>query len=63
MESTCAQGIRVSDRRHSRYIGLARTHVRQIIIAVARNLLRTLAWLHEVPRAPTRVSRFAALAP
>ena len=29
---------------------------------VALNLLRTLAWLHDVPRAPTRISRFAALA-
>ncbi len=62
VESTFAQGIRVSDLRHSRYIGLARTHLQQIIIAVALNLLRTLAWLHEVPRAPTRVSAFAALA-
>jgi transposase len=60
---TLAQGIRVSDLRHTRSLGLARTHVQQIIIAVARKLLRTLAWLHEVPRAPTRVSRFAALAP
>ncbi len=63
VEGTLAQGIRVSDLRHSRYLGLARTHLQQIIIAVALNLLRILAWLHEVPRAPTRVSRFAALAP
>jgi len=62
IEGTLAQGIRVSDLRHSRYRGLARTHLQQIIIAVARNLLRTLAWRHDVPRAPTRVSRFAALA-
>ena len=63
VEGTLAQGIRVSDLRHSRYLGLARTHLQQIIIAVALNLLHTLAWLHEVPRAPTRVSRFSALAP
>jgi len=63
IEGTLAQGLRVSDLRHSRYLGLARTHLQQIISAVALNLLRTLAWLHEVPRAPTRVSRFAALAP
>ncbi len=61
IEGTFAQGLRVSDLRHSRYIGLARTQLQQIIIAVALNLLRTLAWLHDVPRAPTRVSRFAAL--
>ena len=63
IESTLAQGLRVSDLRHSRYIGLARTHLQQIIVAVALNLLRTLAWLRDAPRAPTRVSHFAALAP
>ncbi|HSH77328.1 MAG TPA: IS1182 family transposase [Herpetosiphonaceae bacterium] len=62
VEGTLAQGVRVGDLRHSRYIGLARTHLQQIITAVALNILHTLAWLHEVPRAPTRVSRFAALA-
>jgi transposase len=60
--STFAQGIRVSDLRHRRSLGLARTHPQQISIAVALNLLRTLAWRHEVPRAPTRVAAFAALA-
>ncbi len=63
VEGPFAQGIRVSDLRHSRYSGLARTQLQQLIIAVALNLLRALAWRHEVPRAPTRVSRFAALAP
>jgi transposase len=57
-----AQGIRVSDLRHSRHLGLARTHLPRIIIAVAPNLLRARAWLHDEPRAPTRMSRFAALA-
>ncbi|MDP9375913.1 MAG: recombinase family protein [Chloroflexota bacterium] len=63
IEGTLAQGIRVGDLRHSRYIGLARTHLQQIIIAVALNIIHTLAWLRDVPLAPTRVSRVAALAP
>jgi hypothetical protein len=41
---------------------LARTHLQQLIIAVALNVIRTLAWLSEVPRGPTRVSRWVALA-
>jgi transposase len=61
VESPLGQGIRVGDLRHSRYRGLARTHLHQIIIAVALNLIRAIAWLSEIPRAPTRVSRFAAV--
>ena len=63
MESTLGQAVRGGDLRHSRSIGLARAHVQPIIIAVAINVVRVIAWLSEVPRAPTRVSRFAALAP
>ena len=61
VESTLGQAIRVGDLRHSRYIGLARTHLQQIIIAVALNIIRIIAWLSEIPRAPTRVSPFAAV--
>jgi transposase len=61
-ESTLSQAIRVGDLRHTRYLGLARTHLQQLIIAVALNVIRTLAWLNEVPRGPTRVSRWVALA-
>ena len=62
VESTIGQAVRVCDLRHSRYLGLARTHLQQIIAAVAINLVRVIAWLSDVPRAPTRVSRFTALA-
>jgi transposase len=61
-ESTLSQAIRVGDLRHTRYLGLARTHLQQLIIATAVNVIRTLAWLNEVPRGPTRVSRWVALA-
>ncbi len=61
-ESTLSQAIRVGDLRHTRYLGLARTHLQQLLIATAVNVIRTLAWLNEVPRGPTRVSRWVALA-
>jgi transposase len=61
-ERTLSQVIRVSDLRHPRYLGLARTHLQQLIIPVALNVIRTLAWLNEVSRARTRVSRWVSLA-
>jgi transposase len=61
VEGTFTQAIRRADLRHTRYIGLAKTHLQNVIIAVALNLLRVLAWLGEVPRATTRTSPFARL--
>lgn len=63
IEGTISQGVRVSDLRRSRYIGLAKTRLMQFLVAAALNLLRVAAWLAEVPRAHTRCSAFAALAP
>ena len=37
--------------------------LQHIATAAAINLNRLVAWLEEVPRAMTRTSRFAALAP
>ena len=61
VEGTFTQAIRRADLRHTRYIGLAKTHLQNVIIAVGLNLLRILAWLGEVPRAATRTSPFARL--
>ena len=61
VEGSFTQANRRSDLRHARYIGLAKTHVQNVITAVAINLLRVLAWLAEVPRATTRTSPFARL--
>lgn len=61
VEGTFNQGNRRSDLRHARYIGLAKTHLQQVLTAVALNLLRILDWLAEVPRATTRTSAFARL--
>ena len=61
MEGTLSQGVRRSEMRRSRYIGLARTHLQHLLTAAALNLMRAVAWLTEAPRAKTRPSRFAAL--
>jgi transposase len=63
IEGTLSQAIRVGDLRRSRYIGLAKTSLHHLMTATALNLLRVGAWLAEVPRASTRRSPFAALAP
>jgi len=62
IEGTLSQGVRAFGLRHRRYRGLAKTHLQTIAIAAAINLERLVNWLHEVPRAKTRVTRFAALA-
>ena len=49
--------------RRTRYRGLAKTHLQHVATAAAINVDRIVAWLDERPRATTRTSRFAALAP
>jgi transposase len=61
VEGTFTQGTRRSDRRHARYLGLAKTQLQQVLTAVALNLFRVLDWLAEVPRAKTRTAAFARL--
>jgi transposase len=61
IEGTLSQGVRAVGLRRSRYIGQAKTHLQHILIAVAINILRVVAWVQEVPRATTRVSPFARL--
>lgn len=63
VEGTISQGVRRRSLRCARYIGLAKTHLQQLLMATAVNLLRVGAWLLEIPRAQTRRSPFAALAP
>ena len=62
IESTLSQGVRAFGLRRARYRGLAKTHLQTVITAVALNLDRLAAWLDGRPLAPTRKSRFAALA-
>jgi transposase len=63
IEGTISQGVRGCGLRHARYRGLAKTHLQHLATATALNLQRLVDWLNEVPRAPTRRSHFAALAP
>jgi transposase len=62
VEGTLSQGVRRCDLRRARYIGLAKTRLQHIVMAVALNIVRVVAWLREQPRACTRTSRFARLA-
>ena len=62
IEGTLSQGVRAFGLRRSRYIGLANTGLQQVCIAAAMNVARVVNWLDGVPRANTRVTRFAALA-
>jgi transposase len=63
VEGTLSQGVRAFGLRQTRYWGLAKTHVQHVAIAAAINIDRIVAWLDERPRAMTRISHFAALAP
>ena len=63
IEGTLSQGIRAFGLRHCRYIGLARTHLQHLLVAVALNVVRLVAWWTEATCATTRRSQFAALQP
>jgi transposase len=63
VEGTLSQGVRAFGLRRTRYRGLEKTHVQHIATAAAINIDRIVAWLDARPRAQTRTSRFAALAP
>jgi transposase len=63
VEGTLSQGVRAFGLRRTRLRGVAKTHLQHVAIAAAINIDRIVAWLDERPRAKTRTSRFAALAP
>lgn len=63
IEGTISQGVRGFDLRTTRYIGLAKTHLQMLATATAINLHRLFDWWEGRPRAKTRVSPFARLAP
>jgi len=62
VESLMSQGMRAFDLRKARYIGCARTHLQHILIAVAINIVRLVAWWREAHQTPPRISAFARLA-
>ena len=59
IEGTLSQGVRRCGLRRSRYIGQAKTHLNNLLIATSLNLVRMIAWLMEEPLAKTRVSPLA----
>lgn len=63
IEGTFSQGVSIGDLRRTRYRGLAKTRLLHLLIAAALNFHRVAAWLAECPRAQTRASAFARLAP
>lgn len=62
IEGTISQGVRAFGARRSRYRGLPKTHLQQVLTAVAINVRRLIAWFDKKPTASTRTSHFAALA-
>jgi len=63
IEGTLSQGVRAFGLRRSRYVGQAKTALQHVCTAAGMNALRVVRWLDGRPRAATRTSRFAALAP
>ncbi len=62
VEGTLSQAVRVFGLRRARYRGIGKVHLQHVAVAAALNLDRVAAWLQGRPLAPTRCSRFAALA-
>ena len=63
VEGTISQAAFTLGMRRTRYRGLAKTHLHHVAIAAALNVSRIVDWLLGKPRATTRVSHFARLAP
>ena len=65
VESTLSQAVRRFDLRQSRYIGLARTHLQQVLTATAMNIVRVIDWLRGRLQGDKKrpAGRFARLAP
>jgi len=62
VEGTISQGAFALGMRRSRYRGLEKNHLQNLLTAMAMNLTRSLNWLNQVPQHSTDRSRFARLA-
>ena len=62
IEGTISQGTRSFVVRRSRYMGQAKTHLQHVLVVVAMNFARFVAWINGVPRSAARTSTFTALA-
>ncbi len=63
IEGTFSQAVRGYELRWARYIGLEKTNLQMLATATAINLHRLFDWWQHKPRAKTRISAFAKLAP
>ncbi len=61
VEGTIRQGVAVTDLRHARYRGLAKTHLEHVYSAVALNLIRLHAYWNGHPLDRRRTSHLARL--
>lgn len=61
IEGTISQSLRVTGLRQARYVGLARTHLQDILSASAVNLIRVDNWLSGAKRLSERVTPFQKL--
>jgi transposase len=61
IEGSLSQGVRAFDLRRSRYLGLAKTHLQHLLIAMAMNISRVTHWLAGDTPAQTRQSAFVRL--
>jgi transposase len=63
MEGTLSQGPYSFNLRRSRYMGQAKTHLQHLLITVAMNFARFVAWVNGVCCSATRTSVCEAFAP
>ena len=61
IEGTISTSVRVYDLRHTRYRGLAKTHLQEVAIAAALNVDRLAHWFADLPRISAKPSRLATL--
>ncbi|SCE54821.1 Transposase DDE domain-containing protein [Streptomyces sp. di188] len=61
VEGTISQAVRRTRIRRTRFTGLAKTHLGNVLAATAINVIRLDAWLTETPLGQTRTSHLARL--
>jgi transposase len=61
IEGTHSQGVRTMDLRHSRYIGLRKTHLGHVAVAAAVNVIQLMSWLRGERPEQARLSPFQQL--
>jgi len=61
-EGTISQGTRSFALRHARYRGIAKTKLQHLLVAIAMNLTRFMAWVVEHAQGPDGGKRVLAFA-